>query len=387
MSSINLEQDFLAALETAGLAPSSHNTQPWEVALVKSDSHSERIEQFLTQQDPTIKLQKPAAYMMLALNHTRHLWSLPAHRLEMVMSCGMFLESLFTILAGHKWRGEICWHGQGHRQALEPYLDLPSTWEPLAVISLYHNDDAPALNIPGTRSFSDRITNRGPYLDRKVPSEIIEDLLASNSLMFPEIRKQTQITLIQDLEMIKSMASFLGRHAELEFSNKAVWQETYKWIHFGIQECRRNQTGLPIMQLFGKLPPGVRYLLKLLLAPPSIQILSKLGALSGIGNQMEKAIVGSPALGYLNFKSEQVSQPLQLAGGALILDLWRRATEAGLVFHPLSIILQYPDLESTFRQKYNLPAGKGFFFFRMGYPKTTFAPVPKRNLASDLKIY
>lgn len=67
------------------------------------------------------------------------------------------------------------------------------------------------------------------------------------------------------------------------------------------------------------------------------------------------------------------------AAGALA-DYWLDATAAGLVLHPISIVIQHDDLRLALQRRFCLP-GRVFFAARLGHPAAAFpaSPAPRRG--------
>lgn len=376
MEPIELEKDLMDAVEYAAYSPSSHNSQPWELAWAKTPAACLQVQKFLQGQSSITG--NPVSYLILALNRDRHLRALSAHRLEMILSCGIYLESLLIALAARNWSGEVCWYNTGEICD----FGLPNSWEALAVVALMPGLHSVARNRRAIESlplFQARITNRAPYLSSGISGQTLRELTQCECFLDSQIQRETQITLIQSREDIRKVGDFVARHAAIDFSHAAAWQETYRFIHFGPHAIRRAQFGMPVTQLFGPMPPWKQYVYKLLFSPAVMQLLAHTGYLEILGNEFGKLVSSSPVLGYINFRHDEVPMPMQLAGGALIFQMWLQATRLGLALHPVSVILQHPDLRMAFQEENRLPHGRGFFFFRMGLPTAVFPPAPKRK--------
>lgn len=372
-----LEKDLNQAINLAKFAPSSHNSQPWQIALVKSQSGKEIIDKFCNLGEINADY-----YLILSLNQERCLNSLAAHDLEMSLSCGAFLESLTIALASQNLQAIPSWYNSSiNSNPLPESIALPSTWIPISIIAIGRAQEVIGNDIAKEKVafFQKRITNRGPYQKIQIPAALIQKLKTSQSFSFPEIHHQCQITLIEEPNQIEQVGTFFKSHSRIEVTEPSVWKETYQWMHFGEGKIQQAEDGLPVTQLLGSLSPLSQQVYKVLLSPPSVRLLNSVGLADYIASEYAKLIEDAPLLVYFNFNSEDPSLKTQLGGGALWLNFCLNATAAGLAVQPMSVVLQHPDIRSCFQEKFYLPSGRGFFFCRIGYPVVSFPPAPKKK--------
>ena len=385
----NLDLNIKQALSKASYAPSSHNCQPWEIVLVKHSQSRQIIRQYLSKSVNLGCFEESENYLILCLNQSRSLTALDSHELEMLLSCGAFLESLAFGFADQNIRTIALWHNDSSKiNPLPNSLAIPFTWIPLVILILKSvtSEKIASTEIEQKATLlTQRITNRGVYDKKPLAPEVKRRLVNTTSLLYPDIHRQCNLSLIEDAPKISQIGSFFERHAQIEFTASSVWQETYKYIRFGDRNLVKD--GLPVSQLFGEVPSLLKSLLKILLSPIAMSVLKHLGLPRLLAAQMGQLVAASPAVVYFNFQSDKPSVKTQLAGGALWLNFCLNATMEGLSIHPMSVILQHPYLRSMFQQTHKLPSGRGFFFCRIGQPLEVFNPAPKRlDIANNICI-
>ncbi|RPH91531.1 MAG: hypothetical protein EHM73_01875 [Chroococcales cyanobacterium metabat2.561] len=385
--SLRFQSEINRAVSLASLSPSSHNCQPWEIIQVIQKDSQLILESFLQENTAAVLPNgNNNIYLILALNQEKCLCSLESHNLEMLLSCGAFLESLVIALASQSLSGTTIWHNSEITQnPLPKSLKIPSYWIPLTVLTIQFEPDVLTPNIEELiQQFSKRITHRSPY-DSNLPKVVLdESLFDLKSYAYPNTFSEIEITVIKEREVIDSMAKFVSHYGEIEFTKAEVWRETYQFIHFAKQE--QHEYGFPIEQLLEKGSQSYGFLLKILLNPYCMNWLKYLRLPHLLASEMGKLVKASPLLIYLNFKTEYPSLKMQLEGGALWLNFCLNATKMGLAIHPVSVILQHPHLRQLFQKSYHLPQGRGFFFCRLGQPMQTFSPVLKRKNLSQAML-
>jgi hypothetical protein len=378
------------AISIASLSPSSHNCQPWGLILVQNPVNKNLIENFLENEESSAcKETKGNNYLIITLDKNRCLNSLAAHTLEMLLSCGAFIEALVLAFTERKIEAVPCWHNSNlNNNPLPKNIKIHSNWIPLSLISIIEQPETPIMDDIKEKiaMINQRITNRGLYKNEQISSEIIQNLTSLSSVSYPGIEKKINICLIQEPGVIKQISSFIKENSQIEFTENSVWKETYKYIRFGNKEIEQSNDGLPITQLFGPMPEWLQQTFKLILSPICMQGLKRIGIPNYFSSQLAQLIANTSLLGYLSFKEEEPSIVEQLGGGAIWLNLCLNATLAGLSIHPVSVILQHPHLRLKFQKDYHLPAGRGFFFTRIGYPLVSFPSAPKiKNLAKQVQ--
>jgi nitroreductase len=363
---------FRDAVERAGQAPSSHNSQPWGLAHVESPEARQALAQLLPG-TPDPDASADHQHVLLALDTVRAIRALPSLDVEMNVSCAMFLELLLGELEARGWRGTTRW--------LEsPALDFrlpswPSAWRPLCAVSL-----APAAPRPQPASSPrPRITNRAPYRSTPVDPGIIAELssLRSRLTADAEVAQRVAVVWIHDPDQIRAVGQFVGQHAGVDFGHSAAWRETYRFIRFGRREADAAEDGFSITQLLGPLSPWRRRCLQIILSPASMSVLKWFGFHNHLGRQLGELVAGTPLLAAIALRHPDGGLRDQMIGGSAAMDLWLRATANHLVMHPVSVILQHDTIRAEFQRRFNVP-GRVLLFCRVGYPTVEFPPSPRR---------
>ena len=376
MLNLNHKPDISTAIHLASLSPSSHNCQPWGLTYLTSEFAKKYLKDFASDSESTI------AYLILSLDRSRCLSTLPAHELEMLLSCGAFLESLFLGLQAQNLSASIVWVNESMEiNPFSPVIPLREYWLPLAIISINPLKVANLWKLSQQKviHLSKRKTNRGIYSPTPLSSDVIDVLKNINSITFPKAYSCCQVILIESSKTINQLGKFVKTHGTAEFAEDKVWKETYQWMRFGKDNIQNADSGLPITQMVGTIPTEVQWLLKQILSPSIMKILKNLGLPQLLATNLGNLVGSSPLLAYLNFIEREPTVSEQLSGGAVWLDFCLKATELGLAVHPISVVLQHPKIYHKLIDNFTLPHGRGFFFCRVGYPYVSASNAPKRT--------
>ncbi len=375
----NFAEGLQRALEIASFSPSSHNSQPWEILVVTGEQRRSMLREWLrTRAAACISSESEAAWLIVALNRERCLRALPAFKLEMNLSCGAYVESLLLGLWVQGLRASVAWVNSGTIGRPPVKEDWPDAWHPLVIVEVgrYCQPVSDELKTE-VAALPRRITNRGPYAGKTISQECVRTLINAGSRVFPESGSALKVSLIRDRRSLKRLGAFIAETAGVEFENGQVWQETYRYLRFGGDKGEGTVTGLPVQQLFGPMPACLRWVLKWVLAPASMRWLKYAGLPGLLSSRLGSLVAAGPMFVLLAFKDDQPDLALQLAAGGCLLGVWIAATRAGLALHPVSVILQHPQLRSRFQKEFNF-AGRVFFVARAGVPLREFPPAPKR---------
>ncbi len=353
------EKDLQFALEIAARAPSSHNVQPWSLARARTE--------------PAGVIAK----LVLGLDRERCLEALPqAHELEMHLSCGAYLESLVTGLAARGWRTEVS-VADAAREA------LPDPMEPLATVRVTGTVDESARQEAAQRCVTakERKTHRGPYEAGPVPPGLAGAVSGPRTFAFPAVTDEPTHAvawqLLESREAIQTAADFVGRHASIEFTHAGNWAETYRCLRFYDTEAMED--GMPIANLLGPIPGWQRPVLQAVLAPMAMRGLGRLGLARSLAGQFGERVGEASALLYGFMPSHESDLDTRLVAGAQMFVVWLTLTSRGLSLHPISVVLQHDELRADFQRQLDLPAGRGFFFARVGYCSDRVDPAPRRK--------
>lgn len=383
--------DFTRALqtaaETARLAPSSHNCQPW--ALVRLSGAQARASAARLLDAPGGSLPRDdSEYVAVVLDRTRQLDSLASHELEMQLSCGAFTQLLIQSLACQGWwleRSVLTDEpgGWAYRAVPAPVRALQGLgWRPgwtlLAVLELRYAGMPEGSLTECQELAAARRTNRGPYLDRPVDTGTIEQLLTAA----PGLSANAPVNIrhLTSREDRGRFVDFVARHADRDFSDAAAWRETYSYVRPTRVEAARRGDGFSLSQLFGRLNPVRAMVLRTALRPTTMRVLKHFGYPHILAGRLAAAIRPTPAIVAMGFTEASTSAADALRGGARLADYWLAATRHGLALHPISIVLQHEDLRLRLQSTLALP-GRTFFISRLGHPGSGFPPAPRRAAA------
>ncbi len=355
------------AIAVARLAPSSHNSQPWAVASFESPEALRALAEWLG-----VRPRADERWLVLAVDAERALDALPSLATEMRLSCGMFLQLFAARVAedGLAVRVVPC----AGKLGIPPLAGYPGAWTPLAAVAVSSGAARTAVWDSGVAS--DRRTNRAPYDKRKVSETTRRALLGAEALFAPGDGR-VSLQLFDDRALIERAGDFVGRNASIDFTDENAWRETYSYIRFGEHAAAVNVDGFALTQLFGSLPPGVPRLLQLALSPPAMRVLRRVGVPTFMAKGLGRLVGSAPLLACVSV--DDAAPWTDVVAGGVAIDLWMRATAAGLALHPVSAILQHDELRVRF-QELIAPRGRAVFFARLGYPTASFPPTLRRAL-------
>ncbi len=349
------------AIADAFLAPSSHNSQPWAVVWSRGESaRSARPGESSGIDNLTVCLARRACVT-----------ALPAHRSEMLVSAGAFVENLVCSLAAQGVRATT-----GH--ALAGTRSIPAGWEPVAGVGLEGSD--PEAEGADLRSwFRRRATNRGPFAP-DLPITAESRVSGTTSQAFPEAAEACRLHVITDRGRLRHLGGFIERHGAREFTDRDAWSETFGYIRFR----RQAQDGLPIDLLMGRRLGSVeRPLLRLAMTPRVMSMLARMGLGRSIARGLGKSVAAAPMALYLHARSESPGREDRVAAGALLQAAWLSLARIGVALHPISVILQHEDVRRALREECELPPGRGLVFARAGVPRVTLPPAPRLSDLSE----
>lgn len=397
-------QDALqVATGIAARSPSSHNCQPWGVGWATDAATRRTAAALLATAAPGERagdgpgLPRRSEYLVLALDRARRLTALPAHEVEMLLSCGAYGEILARALAAQGWRADgIRFLGREDTGDGGLFGDRwPRAWRPLCVVRL---SPAPA-DPDGLAALRDTVrarhTNRGPYRAEAIDPAVLARLSSPG----PEpslFRTHPHVTvhhLVTDAERA-AVAGLVARYGGRDFAHLAAWRETHAYIRRDEADAERGGDGFTLGQLFGAMSPPRRWGMRAALAPATMRLLRHVGYDRFLARQLAAAVRGAPAIVALCF--ERCDGPGDSGGpdgpggsggpgdrvpdagsglraGAALAGYWLGATRAGLALHPVSIVLQHDDVRAAFERRLGLP-GRAFFVSRLGHAVAAFPP-------------
>ncbi|MFJ2261659.1 RedV protein [Streptomyces sp. NPDC087844] len=394
---VPFEHALREAADIAALSPSSHNCQPWGVAW-PSGRGARRAAERLVEEAPAGGPEAPDStsgesstgggdtdeYVILALDRERELTSLPAHAVEMLVSCGAYLQILLRSLALQGWSTDRIRFveplADGRTQkaydACRPLGDTwPKSWSPLCAVRLRRTDEPVGTLAELRRTALARRTNRAPYRPGAVEPAVLDGLSAPSTGV-AEDAGVTVRHLVADSERA-AFAGLVARHGGRDFTHRQAWRETYSFVRRDEAEAQARGDGFPLSQLFGPLSTPRRHALRLALAPTTMGVLRHAGYHRVLARQLARVVRPTPAIVAMGLADALPGVEATVRGGARLAEYWLRATEAGLALHPVSVVLQHDDVRKELQDRLGLP-GRTFFVSRLGHPLTGFPRSPRR---------
>lgn len=363
---VPFDEALTAAMAVAATSPSSHNCQPWAVARLVS----ERARAWAANHH---RAGPGEEFLVLALDRTRVIGALPAHRTEMQLSCGLYGRLLRRALAAQGWAAqEIAVPAAVQLRG----LGLPAQWAPQRLIRLRHTGEHPESLTRLRTTALRRQTNRGPYGDRPVDRATLDELLPAEPAAPP-----ITVRYLRSEHERTEFADFVARHGGRDFAHRQAWRETHSYIRRDEAEAAARGDGFTMANLFGPMSPGQQLIRRLLLAPATMAALNPVGFPRLLAGQLAAVVRRSPAIAAMSLPHAHTSSADLFTAGEWLCDYWLRATDAGLAMHPVSIVVQHDDLRARLQSRFELP-GRMFFLARLGYPVTTFQRSPRRDPAT-----
>jgi 4-hydroxy-2,2'-bipyrrole-5-methanol dehydrogenase len=370
------------ALKKAILAPSSHNCQPWSTVVIEGDE----AKKVFCEQNSIAHTQSPI--VVFGLHRQRVLVTLPTHAIEMHLSCGAYIQAFLESL-DEPTLPSIAWVADQQPLSLAGLPDWPDYHQPLLAIAW---DNPDSKKRPCYASFlSTRHTHRLEFEsnlnhsnDPGTPTFTSQQrsyLLEAQALLDPDNHAQLECDLIEDKKNISTFGDFISRHASIEFTHQAAWQETYRYFRWTPQQGDTTGDGFLLSQVMGPLPKWLSQFYRGVMSPTLMSVLSKLGLANSLAKQLGKKFKASPALYTLSFKDEQPSVRDQVLAGMKLLDFWLRAESQGLSLWPASIVLQHDSIRHALQKEMKFP-GRVYFIGKIGIAKNR-QDVSLRHFDSD----
>jgi nitroreductase len=361
MGALEFDQLLRRAVDVARWAPSSHNAQPWRLAILPGDNDGERL-------------------LLLSLDQTRRLTALDSLDLEMGLSIGTFLGLLVT---GLERLGVDC--GLRWRPSDAP---LPDGEIPMVVVSARAVPSA-AETDRDWASFAEqarrRRTCRTPYAAEPPSDSVLTAMLARR---WPETLTgaKLDVCIHQDPALLRAVAGLAERYAALDFNHFWAWSETYRYIRFG-KPCDESVVdGFFIESLLGPMSAFRRRILQLMLAPMVMQALRPFGAPTRIAKALGALVAAGPSLICCSLPEALPDRPTLIQAGARLAEIWLNAHAAGLGIHPVSVLLQHDAPRRELRRLLGL-SGRPVFLARFGLAPSRDASLsPRRPVDAILRF-
>ncbi|BCL32965.1 RedV protein [Streptomyces aurantiacus] len=395
------------AADIAALSPSSHNCQPWGVAWPVSSgarqaaarrvdeargggTSAESISDGSDGSDGCDGSSR-SEYVVLALDRERELTSLPAHAVEMQLSCGAYLQILLRSLALLGWSTDGIGFveprpGEQERGRSDFHRRLgdtwPASWSPLCAVRLRRTGPPSGALAELRRTARARVTNRAPYRTEAVEPAVLAGLRAPSAGV-AEGAEVTVRHLVADSERAV-FADVVARHGGRDFSHRQAWRETHSFLRRNEAEAAAQGDGFALSQLFGPMSGPRRLALRTALAPTTMRVLRYAGYHRVLARQLARVVRPTPVVVAMSFADSVPGLEATVRGGAHLAEYWMRATDAGLALHPVSVVLQHDDVRTELQDRLGLP-GRTFFVSRLGRSLTEFPPSRRRIASSAVR--
>ncbi|SFQ38097.1 hypothetical protein SAMN04489713_12934 [Actinomadura madurae] len=359
-----------AALDIAALSPSSHNCQPWGLARMASPPARAAVSAALGAAP-----EAGGEFLVLAADRERRLGALPAHALEMELSCGLYWRFLERALAAQGWtrvRSQVF-----PREAPPSGLGLPRTWEPLCAAEFRRDGEPDGALGALARLARHRHTNRAPFRPDSVEPEVLASLARHRG---DGDALPVAVRHLRSWPERSRFAGFVAGHGGRDFAHGGAWRETHSFIRWSAGAASARGDGFTLEHLFGPLPAHDRWARRLALAPAVMAALSRIGYPRFLAGRLAAVVRRSPVIVLMGLPVADPELPDVLSAAGALADYWLDATGAGLVLHPISIVIQHDDLRLALQRRFCLP-GRVFFAARLGHPAAAFPASPRRPAA------
>lgn len=391
---------FDDALHTAAriavLSPSSHNCQPWGVAWARSGAARTTAARLLdggrggapVSGLPVLRAGSgdgACHYLVLGLDHDRSLRSLPAHAVEMLLSCGLYWQLLLRALDAQGWSVDALHFAEGPAEGEPvrgvelPGTDWPRSWAALCVARLRpvaggpeHAEELSALRAAARA----RRTNRAPYHPRPVRPALLDGLSVPSGSGAARGAEVAVRHLTSGADRA-AFADLVARYGGRDFSHGAAWRETHAYLRPTRAAATARGDGFALDQLFGPLRWPRRQALRAALAPATMRLLRHVGYARVLARGLAQVVRPTPAVVAMSFTRTAPTLADAVKGGARLADYWLCATRSGLALHPVSVVLQHDDVRAVLQSSLEI-SGRAFFMSRLGWPVTEFPPSPRR---------
>ena len=314
------------AVRYAILAPSSHNTQPW---------------QFIINGDE----------LLVCADRTRSLANIDPFDRELIISCGAALLNLRVALAHFRVPVEITTFPQSSDPDIVARIAFPTSGSMLKDLAELFN------------AITKRTTNRRPFSSEDVPAAIMERLKTAAK------SEGVDVAFAQDLVQLERLATLIAEADRRQFDDPRFRRELASWIH-----PSRSTDGMPAAS------QGLRALTDA--ATPIIALAIRTFDLgNGVAAAHEELVRGSPLLVALSTSMD--NNEGWLGAGLGLQRLLLVAAEAGYSASYLNQPIEVPDLRTELAKELSVD-GYPQLLLRVGRgPSVSHSP---RRPISDVLI-
>ena len=278
---------FKEILESAILAPSGDNCQPWQFAI-----HGNHIDIFNLPARDT------------SLYNYRQRASLVAH--------GALIENMLIASSALGYKAKL--------------TILPDRFNPdlIATIEL---EGSEAGNEPLFPFISRRSSNRKLYKPLPLAGEQRQCLINSSTAV-----GSGTVRLLEGEGERRAVAKVIGMNDRLVFENRHLHSFLFEHIRWSDEEARQTRDGLDIRTL--ELAPLDALAFRLFKNYSLLHTLNFFGVSKLVAKNAEKLAVSASALGIVTVDGD--SDGDFLTGGRLVQRVWLEATRLGLSFQPMT---------------------------------------------------
>lgn len=306
-------------LRLAILAPSGHNTQPWNFSINGNE-------------------------ISLLVNRKRSLEGSDPHRRQLLIAFGCMIENLCIAASYYGFKARANYFPNVHDRDL------------IARILLTKENDLRSDDRSLFSAISLRHTNRGKYIDKPIP----ESFLA-------QIKKYTtndfRVSLVAD-ESHKHIIADVVTEAQIEAMDSVEFREELS--HYVKSSFTKDSVGMPGFAL--EIP-----------APISIfasKLIKKVN-LSKVSKKKDDALLKQYTPGGFVIISSRRNGPEDwIAAGRLFERIWLTATAEGLNCSPLAAVIQSAKHNHQLRTVLEIDF-EPQVFFRIGYAQKNFRHSPR----------
>ena len=285
------------AVRYAILAPSSHNTQPW---------------QFIINGDE----------LLVCADRTRSLANIDPFDRELIISCGAALLNLRVALAHFRVPVEITTFPQCSDPDIVARIAFPTSGSMLKDLAELFN------------AITKRTTNRRPFSSEDVPAAIMERLKTAAK------SEGVDVAFAQDLVQLERLATLIAEADRRQFDDPRFRRELASWIH-----PSRSTDGMPAAS------QGLRALTDA--ATPIIALAIRTFDLgNGVAAAHEELVRGSPLLVALSTSMD--NNEGWLGAGLGLQRLLLVAAEAGYSASYLNQPIEVPDLRTELAKELSI---------------------------------
>jgi hypothetical protein len=189
-----------------------------------------------------------------------------------------------------------------------------------------------------------RCTNRRIFKKSTIPTNILEsirngvkDIVGAN------------VSLINDRETIKKIACLVKKNDRVIFEHRFLHEGLFRWIRWDEDELDKTRDGLPITSLELNKPQQKAF--KLISSWKTIDFLNKFGISKIISGYSYRLVKSASAVGLITMDNNSPEDYIN--GGRAFERIWLIATSGGLAFQPFGGIV-------FLTTKLRLYGGEGF---------------------------